>query len=79
MSDTYTEHQGALQDAITAVAGRPLVTHYVVVAATVDDGGEVETHLITSPNLPMWQAHGLLSFEAAHTTPQPAWATEESA
>lgn len=73
----YAEHQAELLDAIGAVAGRPIITHYVVVAASIADDGEVETHLITSPDLPMWQAHGLLSFEAAHTTPQPAWAQGE--
>lgn len=77
MSDTYDEHQAALGAAIGAVTGRPMVTHYVVVAAVIDQDGEPETHTITSPGLPLWMAHGLLSYEAAATTPQPAWADTE--
>lgn len=71
--DSYEEHQSELQNAITAVTGRPVVTHYVLVAATLDGEGDVETHLITSPGLPLWQTHGLLSYEASYTSPQRAW------
>ena len=49
------------------------VTHYAaVVAAVMEDGTEI-THLVTSPGLPLWMAHGLLSYEAAASTPQPNW------
>ena len=74
---TYDEHQAALSDAIRAVAGGSIVTHYVVVAAVIDEDGDGPTHTITSPGLPLWMTHGLLSYEAAATTPQPPWAYQE--
>ena len=60
-------------DALAAAIDVPFVTHYAaVVAAVMDDGTEI-THLVTSPGLPLWMAHGLLSYEAAASTPQPNW------
>ncbi len=73
MSDTYDDNQAELADVIGKVAGASMVTHYVVVAAVLDSDGDETTHLITSPGLPLWQAHGLLSFEAAATNPPPVW------
>ncbi len=77
MSDTYDDNQAELADVIGKVAGASMVTHYVVVVAVIDSDGDETTHLITSPGLPLWQAHGLLSFEAAGTIPQPVWANDE--
>lgn len=74
MSDTYDEHQGALQAAITGVVDQGgIVTHYVVVAAGITDDGDEYTTSITSPGLPLWMTHGLLSYEAAATVPQPIY------
>lgn len=65
------ESADPLGDAIAARIDAPLVTHYVVVAAVIeDDGGEI-TAMIPSPGLPLWMQHGLLSYEAAATVPQP--------
>ena len=73
---SYDEHQAALADAIAKVTGVDFVTHYVVVAATAS-ADEEGTHMVTSPGLPLWQAHGLLSFEAHATVPQPFYAEDE--
>ena len=58
-------------DAIRAKIGAAFVTRYVTVACIVEESGEEGTTLLTSSDLPLWMAHGLLSYEAAATTPQP--------
>lgn len=73
---TYSEHQSELADVLAKISGADFVTHYVVVAATASADSET-THLITSPGLPLWMAHGLLSYEAASAQPQPFWAVDE--
>lgn len=73
--DTYTEHQSALQDVIAKISDEHLITHYVVVAAGITDQGDAFTTTITSPGLPLWQKHGLLSYEATATQAQPEWTT----
>lgn len=73
---TYSEHQGELADVLAKMAEVDFVTHYVVVAATATAESE-GTHLITSPGLPLWMAHGLLSYEAASTQPQPFWTLDD--
>lgn len=71
----YDEHIHNLESAIAQATGG-LVTAWVTVAAVVaDDGGEY-LHTITSPGLPLWQRHGLLSTEAAASTNQPEWTYE---
>lgn len=60
-----------IADAIADAAEVSFVTHYVVVAATVDPDGNSGTHLIPSPGLPLWMQHGLLAYEAAASIPQP--------
>ncbi|MDQ3276480.1 MAG: hypothetical protein M3Q39_16005 [Actinomycetota bacterium] len=77
MSDSYTEHQAAIATAIAAVTGASMVTHYVVVAAVILADGVDTTATIVSPGLPLWQQHGLLSYEAGAATPEPAWALDE--
>lgn len=73
MSDeAYEKHQAELTAAIAALAEGNFVSHYVVVAVT-STGTEDGTHLITSPDLPQWMCHGLLSYEAAATVPQPMY------
>lgn len=75
--DAYQDHQAELANAIAKVSDAAFVTQYVVVAAVTHPNGEDSTHLITSPNLPLWQTHGLLSYEAAATAPQPTWTLKE--
>lgn len=58
-------------DAIRDKIGAAFVTRYVVVASVVEESGEEGTVLLTSPDLPQWMAHGLLSYEAHATIPQP--------
>ena len=58
-------------DAIREHIGAAFVTRYVVVASVVEESGEEGTVLLTSPDLPQWMAHGLLSYEAHATIPQP--------
>lgn len=66
----------SLEDEVRDHLDLPLLTHFVIVAAGVNDEGEKLTRLITSDEMPLWQAHGLLSSEAAATTPQPYWSEE---
>lgn len=73
----YEEHQQAIADAIGAVCDGALITHYVTVAAGINADGEEFTTTITSPGLPMWMTHGLLSYEAGATTPQPNWMQDD--
>ena len=60
-------------DALAASIDVPFVTHYAAVAAAVMEDGTEITHLVTSPGLPLWMAHGLLSYEAAALIPQPEY------
>lgn len=71
--ETYQKHQVALQNAISAIADDGLVTHYVVVANIINNDGEDEFHTMTSPGMPQWQRHGMLSYEASAQEPQPNW------
>ena len=62
-----------IADAIAQAADGAFVTHYVVVAALIDEDGEPLTYTMTSPGLPLWMRHGLLSYEAAAAIPQPEY------
>lgn len=66
------DKMSALHDALKDLMEVDFVTHFVIVAAgaTAEDEG---TYLIKSPGLPNWQAHGMLSYEAAAMAPQPIW------
>ena len=68
----HGEHIPNLESAIARVTGG-LVTAWVTVAAVVADNGDQHIHTITSPGLPLWQRHGLLSTEAVASTNQPEW------
>jgi hypothetical protein len=74
-----TEHPSAdpLADAIRDAIGSPFVTHYVVVVSTIEANGEPCTGHISSPGMPLWMKHGLLSYEAAGLIPQPLYAAED--
>lgn len=67
--DSYDEGQAGLANAISKIADDEIITHYVVVA--VDIEGCV--HTISSPGLPYWMKHGLLSSSAAACLPTPNW------
>lgn len=71
----YEEHVPRIESAITQATGG-LVTAWVTVAAVIADNGDQHIHTITSPGLPLWQRHGLLSTEAAASTNQPEWTIE---
>lgn len=50
-----------------------MVTHYVVTAAIIQPDGSEATITFPSPGMPLWQQHGLLSYEAAGLVPQPIY------
>lgn len=63
--DAIREHIGADEVA--------LVTHYVVTAAIIQPDGSEATITLPSPGMPLWQQHGLLSYEASGLVPQPIY------
>ena len=66
-----------IADAIAERMEAPMVTHYVVVAALIDENGTETTACIPSPGLPLWMQHGLLAYEAAASVPQPIYQLAE--
>lgn len=54
-----------VQELISEIHGDLLVADYVVIAEVVDEDGDVLLVRVTSGDMPLWRALGMLEFQVA--------------
>ena len=73
----YHRAQSEIDAALYTLTDGGIPTAWVLVAAVATEDGDDQLHTLTSPGLPFWQKHGLLS-QGAHTSAgQPEWTFDE--
>lgn len=73
----FARAQSEIDAALYTLAKGGIPTAWVIVAAVAGEDGDDQLYTVTSPGLPFWQKHGLLS-QGAHTSAgQPEWTIEE--
>ena len=73
----YSRTQAEIDAALHALSDGGIPTAWVLVAAVAVEDGDDRLYTITSPGLPFWQKHGLLSQGALTTAGQPEWTYDD--